>query len=87
MSYTVRLSHSANPDIRGGYYQDAGRPKVRDVEVKTLADASKKCLSYIDRNKLGGGNWSGGQVFKDGAQVAKVSYNGRIWAMDGAEIA
>lgn len=77
---TVQLSHSANPDIMGGYWQepmDSGR--AQRVMVTSLESASRICREYIDRNTLGGGNWTGGTV-RDGSKVvAKISYNGRIW--------
>ena len=78
MNYTVHLSHAANPDIPGGYY-GFKRPAKLKASVPTLTDAAKICLEYIDHNDLGGGNWTGGQVFKGKEQVAKVSYNGRVW--------
>ena len=84
--YQVKLSHAANPDISGGYWPDAKRPAKLTGRVKTLADAAATCLKYIDHNRLGGGNWTGGQVFKGDEQVARVSYNGRVWAMDGSEV-
>jgi hypothetical protein len=86
--YTVHLKHAANPDIPGGYY-GFKRPAHLKAQVETLADAAKTCRQYIDHNELGGGNWTGGQVFKGNSneQVARVSYNGRVWAMDGSEIA
>lgn len=30
-------------------------------------------------HELGGGNWTGGQVFDGGTQIAYISYNGRAW--------
>ena len=78
MSYTVHLSHAANPDIPGGYYGHK-RPAKLKATVPTFADAAKLCREYIDHNELGGGNWTGGQVFKGKEQVARVSYNGRVW--------
>lgn len=84
--YHVTLSHAQNPDIgRGGYWGHPvdGRKKVA---IATLREAAEECRRYIDRNDLGGGNWTGGQVFKGREQVARVSYNGRVWAMDGSEI-
>ena len=63
MSYTVHLSHAANPDIPGGYYGHK-RPAKLKATVPTFADAAKLCREYIDHNELGGGNWTGGQVFK-----------------------
>lgn len=54
--------------------------------VVSLAEASKACRQYIDEHGLGGGQWTGGDVLtKDGALVARVSYNGRIWAVTNPE--
>lgn len=93
--YYVNLSHAKNPDISGGYHdapQEAG--KAKSVKCKTLQEASQKCRTYIERNNLGGGNWTGGAVFFGSdrgcipgtEQVATISYNGRIWDMTGKEI-
>ena len=77
----VSLSHAKNLDVDGGYWTpptDKGAKKL--VTVKSYEEASKKCEEYIKRNKLGGGNWSGGQIFDEkGKQIARVSYNGRVW--------
>ena len=91
----VNLSHEANPDIKAGYWEPPkDAKKAKSVKCASLQECSDKCLEYIDRNGLGGGNWTGGAVFfrKDGSaltgfvQVAKVSYNGRIWDMTGKEL-
>jgi hypothetical protein len=78
-SYTVRLASVGNPDFR----QDSRRslPGVprRTLRVASLADASKACRTYIAHYELGGGNWLGGEVKKDGKAIAKISYNGRAW--------
>lgn len=47
--------------------------------VDSLADARKKALDFIRAWDLGGGNWSGGEIARDGKVFARVSYNGRIW--------
>jgi len=85
--YEVKLSHAPNPDIADGYWQD-GNPFALNVTAKVpnLLSASVVCRNYITRNGLGGGNWTGGQVFENGKQIARVSYNGRVWGMDGNEI-
>ena len=83
----VKLKHDSNPDIDGGYWTpplDKGRAKF--VTVSTFAEASEVCRAYIKRNELGGGNWTGGQVFDDNRQIARVSYNGRVWDRDDNEI-
>jgi hypothetical protein len=85
--YVVALRHSGNPDISGGYW--SGRPSEGPImrPVETMRDAAKECLAYIERNGLGSGNWTGGQVFVDKhKQVARISYNGTAWAMDGTAI-
>lgn len=81
---TVRLSSCGNPDLRQNP-NDRLSPPVH-IQVATLEGASLLCLKYIANWDLGGGNWSGGQVFFGKAQIANVSYNGRIWDLDDKEI-
>jgi len=84
----LQLDHAPNPDLRSGYWS-AVDPSTRNqiVAVPTLADASLTALAYIVENDLGGGNWTGGTVHdQSGTVVAKVSYNGCVWAPDGSEI-
>jgi hypothetical protein len=80
MSYTVTVAHHANPDVRGGYWTpplDDGTEHKRKAE--TLRECIAICRAYIERNGLGGGNWGGGIVRRDGEAYAYVSYNGRAW--------
>ena len=76
----VVLDTRGNPD----FGQDPrrrlpGRPE-RKVLVANLHEASRVCRAYIERHNVGGGNWTGGQVFDaSGKQVAQISYNGRAW--------
>ena len=49
--------------------------------TRSLKDASKVCLEYIEKYNLGGGNWAGGDVFLRNKKIARVSYNGRIWTI------
>ena len=44
-----------------------------------MKEASAACRASIEQDDLGGGNWSGGQLFEVGRQVARVSYHGRVW--------
>ncbi|MBA7666269.1 hypothetical protein ES703_74348 [subsurface metagenome] len=81
---TVKLSSCGNPDLRQNP-NDSLSPEA-SIEVATLKGASEICLKYIANWNLGGGNWAGGQVHEDGKQVARVSYNGRVWDMDDEEI-
>ena len=53
--------------------------KKKIVEAETIEECQKAVEDYIDENDLGGGNWDGGQVFKDDERVGYISYNGRYW--------
>jgi hypothetical protein len=81
----VTCTSVGNPDFR----QDPDRP-ISPQFIKAVAnvsEASALCRSYIEHHDLGGGNWSGGQVYnKDGMQVAYVSYNGRVWDLNPPSI-
>ena len=78
-AYKVLLASVGNPD----FGQDSRRslPGVprRTLRVASLANASKACRAYIAHYELGGGNWLGGEVQKDGKVIAQISYNGRAW--------
>jgi hypothetical protein len=80
-AYKVLLASVGNPDF--GQLRTRSLPGVprRTIRVASLADASKACLAYIQHYELGGGNWSGGDVQKDGAVIARISYNGRAWEL------
>lgn len=56
------------------------------VGIKSFKAASIICRDYIERNELGGGNWSGGQIYHGSELVAEVGYNGAVWSSDGQEI-
>lgn len=79
--YRVRLCSVGNIDF--GQNPRLPYSPLEWASCSSLAECSQACQRYISRHGLGGGNWTGGQVFKDGAQIARVSYNGRIWAGEG----
>jgi hypothetical protein len=86
---TVKLAHRPNPDLfdRGGYWDEpAESGKTQAVPVNTYAEASKVCQDYIRRNSLGAGNWTGGNIYQGRTKVGHVSYNGRVWDIEGKEI-
>ncbi len=78
--FTVQLNSCGNPD-HGQSPRTALSPSSL-IQVDTLEAASRQCRAYIEENSLGGGNWSGGQVFLDDKPFAYVSYNGRVWGPD-----
>lgn len=78
--FKLTLSSRGNPD----FGQDPARsfPGVADrtVDVVDFAEASQECRSFIERNGLGGGNWTGGAITDAaGNVVGQVSYNGKVW--------
>lgn len=80
----VKLGSVGNPDF--GQNPDRPLPGVRDLvaEVGSLAEAAAECRKFIDEHGLGGGNWAGGEVLDlAGNAIARVSYNGRVWASPG----
>lgn len=81
--FTLILSHGPNPDVRGGYWGAPADPgRERRVPVASLAEASRALRAFVERNELGGGNMTrrtGTVLGADGGQVARVSYNGRVW--------
>ena len=77
-SLVVVCTSVGNPDFR----QDPTVPLSprKLFPCKTLGEASKKCMDYIETWDLGGGNWSGGQIYHPTKGViGYVSYNGRVW--------
>ena len=80
----VRLSSCGNPDFQQNPHDNLS-PTVH-FQIATLEGASQICLKYIASWNLGGGNWSGGQIYNGDIMVAQVSYNGRVWDLDDKEI-
>lgn len=77
---TVTLSHASNPDVDGGYWDEpVDPPTPKHVLVSSLARAQEVARAYIERNGLGGGNWTGGTLMLDGKAIGHISYNGRAW--------
>ena len=76
----VKLSAAGNIDRGQNPYAPVfGVPNGHQA-VGSLGEASLACRDYINSHGLGSGNWTGGEVMeKDGAQVARISYNGRVW--------
>lgn len=83
----LRLEHTPNPDIHGGYWEAPIDPKKDTREVATLAEARRHFREWIERNGLGGGNMTkrSGEVTEGGKLIGRFSYNGRFWLPDGTE--
>ena len=76
MSEGVRL-HNESIDLGMAYF-----------EVYSLKEASKLVNKFIDKMDISSSNWTGGNVINEkGEKIALVSYNGRVWDLDGKNIA
>ena len=75
----VRLANRGNPDFGQDPRRTLPGVPCRAVNVTTLREASNACLAYIAEYELGGGNWTGGEVWRGNTLVAHISYNGRAW--------
>jgi hypothetical protein len=62
--------------------------RARWVAVADYVVASRACREFIEANDLGASRWRGGRVVDAVTKevVANVSYNGRVWLPDGAEV-
>jgi len=93
--YRVRLASVGNPDYRQDPDRSLSGVPDQWVGVDGPAMAAMVCRTYIEEHELGGGNWAGGIVidcrgrkgdaYSTFPKVARISYNGRIWNMDGSE--
>lgn len=75
----VTLESVINPDHNFEY--NRAIPK-QSVEVSSLEEAQKVCRDFIIETDIGGGNWSGGEVWEDGVMIAYISYNCRVWTAE-----
>lgn len=60
----------------------------QDITVKDWADASAIFRDWIEKNGYGASNLAkgAGDIMAMGKRIASVSYNGRVWAVNGKEI-
>jgi hypothetical protein len=72
---TLHLSSAPNPDLN---QTESPAPTVM-YPVHNLEEASALCRQYIETYQLGGGNWTGGQVYQAGQETHHVSFNGKVW--------
>lgn len=66
-----------------------GKGKNQIAQAGSLKEASEIVRAYIESKGLGNSQWSNqetGKVFANGEEVARISYNGRIWDLAGVEI-
>jgi hypothetical protein len=67
---TIELTYGPKATFKGKTYS-------------SLPDVQRAYAAARDRSGYGGSKWGPAKVFKDGAQIALISYNGRAWTNDG----
>lgn len=78
--YEVTLQAIGNPDYHEyDYRSDMSHINPIRVKCNSIEECQKKVQEFIDLHKLGGGNWSGGEVFKNNEFIGYISYNTRFW--------
>lgn len=75
--YTVELKSCGNPDHYENPYKSVSPSEIYKAE--TIEECRKAVEDYIDKYDLGGGNWNGGNVYRNEEYVGHISYNGRFW--------
>lgn len=62
--------------------------KKQVVHVDNYKEASQAMRGFLDANYLGASELRGtcGDINVDGKKVGHVSYNGRVWDLNGEEI-
>ena len=58
-------------------------PKKRKIPVRSIDEASKLVRRWIEDHDLGGSNVGKQIILFNGSPVAYVSYNGRVWNLNG----
>jgi hypothetical protein len=83
-SLVLVLDNQGNPDFE----QDPSKrmaPRER-VTLMPGTDVKQLVRTYTGKHDLGGGNFRGWIESEDsGTPVARVSYNGRIWSLNGKD--
>lgn len=77
MKYSVTLSAHGNPDHYESPYEEVAAGGVAHAE--SIEECQQIVREYIDKHALGGGNWTGGDVYLHGEVIGRISYNGRYW--------
>ena len=75
--YTVVLSAHGNPDRRQNPYECVAPFEVETCD--TIKECQLRVREYIETWDIGGGNWTGGDVYLEGKYIGNISYNGRFW--------
>lgn len=82
----VLLRAAPNPDFRPDTHEATVRVSGRWFPVASLLEAQEVVRTFLWAWNLGGGNWTGGTLARDGRDFARISYNTRLWDLAGKEL-
>lgn len=77
-SFTVKLKSVGNPDY--GQYTPISEPE--SIVADSLQAVGREIRRYKSEWNLGGGNWCNPVIYHNGKPLCRVSYNGRLWAVN-----
>lgn len=83
---SVLLQADPNLDFRPGTNQREVEVPGRWFPVGTLQEAQVMVKDFIWAWDLGGGNWTGGKLARDGTVFARIGYHAQIFDMTGKEL-
>ena len=78
-TFWIRLETEGNPDFQ----QYAPITDPIELGANTWADLCKQIEEWKSYWQVGGGNWTGPILYKSGEKFGQVSYNLRVWELDG----
>jgi len=79
-SYSLKLRSVGNPDF--GQFAPISTPQT--VTAETLSEVVEAFEDYRDFWNLGSGNMVPTFVMQGKRKIARISYNGRLWNLDGS---
>ena len=83
---SVELSAKPNPDFDRYSHEGSIEIKPKKVKVKSIEEAVSKVRSFINDKDLGAGNFTGGALYDGNTKIGRISYNGRVWDIDGNQM-
>lgn len=79
MKYKVFLSAHGNIDHGENPYKPLEGVERGYREADTIEELQSIVREYIEKNDIGGGQWTGGKVMEGDKEIGYISYNGRFW--------
>lgn len=84
-TFSVVVEAIPNKDFAPGTPQASVKVPLATIPVASLAAAKALFQAFVQENGLGAGNLTSksGRVSRDGKPLALISFNGKLWEVDG----